>query len=293
MDIATFNLFFHQPVLHPMVAVGEFMRADASLWEEHEFDMYCILLLDARFGELRKDGRPLPCEAGSIVALKPGQRLEVKLDYSIRPHGWMLAFRPELLVKAGLGRDFYMFDFFDRDFDAALTLSDRERSILAGCFENLLQELLQDPDYLTNHMIRLCIGRLLSCCKRFYERQYSARPALGRRIVPALDAMLDSYLSSGNSSQQGLPNVTWCADQFHLSANYFGTLVKQETHVSAQEYIQEKVIDAARKLLSTTTMPVGEIAEELGFSYPNHFTRLFRQKTGMTPRQYRGQVRNA
>jgi AraC-type DNA-binding domain-containing proteins len=287
MDIPTLNQYFRQPTLHPLVAAGDLSRADETLFEEQDLEMYCVILMDSVFGELSKNGRPLPYQAGSIFTLVPGQRVSLKLDYTAKRRGWILAFRPELLVKAGLGRDFYMFDYFNHDFGTALKLDERERGILAGCYENAFMELLQEPDYLTNHMIRLCIGRLLSYCKRFFEQRYAVRTSPGRNLGRALDTMIDSYLSSGSAAQQGQPNVSWCADQFHLTPNYFGSLVKRELHMSAQEYIQGKIISAAEKLLSTTTMSVGEIAEELGFSYPNHFTRLFTAKTGMSPLQYR------
>lgn len=269
MDIDTFNRFFHQPVLHPMVAVGELSRADESFFEQQDFGMYCVILA-----------------GNAIHTLKPGQQAGLDGSAAARRNGWMLAFRPELLVKSGLGRDFYMFAFFDHE-DAVLELSASERSMIVTCFESISYELLQSPDYLTNHMIRLAIGRLLSYCKRFFERQYSVPAASGRNLGRALDTMIDNYLSSGSAAQQGQPTVSWCAGQFNLSPNYFGTLIKRELRIPAQEYIQGKILDAARKLLATTTMSVGEIAEELGFSYPNHFTRLFKGKTGVSPQQYR------
>jgi len=287
MDITVFNQFFHQPDLHPLVSAGDLSRADAALFDDRDFGMYCVIFLDSEFGGLSRNGKPLPYRSGSVFTLVPGQRVSLKVDYTAKRRGWILAFRPELLVKSGLGRDFYMFDYFNHDFETALALDERERGILAGCYESAFSELVQEPDYLTNHMIRLCIGRLLSYCKRFYERRYAIRTTPGRNLGRTLDTMIDSYLSSGSAAQQGQPNVGWCADQFHLTPNYFGSLVKRELHMSAQEFIQGKIIAAAEKLLSSTTMSIGEIAEELGFSYPNHFTRLFTAKTGMSPLQYR------
>ena len=269
MDIETFNRFFHQPVLHPMVAAGELSRADDALFEPRDFGMFCVVL-----------------SGNSVRTLKPGQVSAMDGTPAARRGGWMLGFRPELLVKSGLGRDFYMFAFFDHK-DAVLELSAGERGIIVNCFESLSYELLQSPDYLTNHMIRLAIGRLLSYCKRFFERQYAALVTPGRNLGRALDTMIDNYLSSGSAAQQGQPTVSWCADQFNLTPNYFGSLVKRELRMPAQEYIQGKILDAARKLLDTTSMSVGEIAEELGFSYANHFTRLFKSKTGQSPQQYR------
>lgn len=64
----------------------------------------------------------------------------------------------------------------------------------------------------------------------------------------------------------------------NLSANYFVDLIKKETGKTAQEYIQSKVIDAAKEKIFDLSKSVSEVAYELGFKYPQHFTRLFKQR---------------
>ncbi len=85
----------------------------------------------------------------------------------------------------------------------------------------------------------------------------------------------------------GLPSVAWFADELNLSANYFGDLIKKETGKSAKDYIQDKIIDLAKNKTFNTDKTVNEIAYELGFKYPQHFTRLFKQRVGMTPKEFR------
>lgn len=286
-DISEFNGFFHQDISHPLVAVGDLSRADLSLFDPMDFGMYCVVLMDADFGTLIRNGRGMHYRPGTVFSLRPGQRVEMKLDYRVKPQGWMLAFRPELLEKSGLGRDFYMFNFFSSDESDALELTSAERGILLNCFANIYAELSTPTDYLSNHMLRLGIGHLLSYFKRFYERQYVERTRTNYDLVQRLDNVLDNYLSSGSSAQQGQPTVAWCAAQFNLSPNYFGDVVKRELHITAQEYVQNKIVLVAQHLLRNTQMSVNEIAEELGFAYPNHFIRLFRKKVGETPLKYR------
>lgn len=286
-EITEFNNIFHQETVHPLVAVGDLSRADLSLFDPMDFGMYCVVLMDADFGLLVRNGRSVRYRAGTIFSLRPGQVVSMRLDYRVKPQGWMLAFRPELLEKSGLGRDFYMFNFFSSDDSDALELSSAERGVLLNCFANIYAELNTPSDYLSNHMLRLGIGHLLSYFKRFYERQYEMRTWANQNLLQRLENVLDNYLSSGMPAQQGQPTVAWCAAQFNLSPNYFGDLVKRELHITAQEYVQNKLITAAQNLLRNTQMSVGEIAEELGFAYPNHFIRLFRKKVGETPLKYR------
>jgi AraC-like DNA-binding protein len=73
----------------------------------------------------------------------------------------------------------------------------------------------------------------------------------------------------------------------NLSANYFGDLIKKETGKSAVEHIQAKLIDVAKEKIFDRSKSISEVAYELGFKYPQHFTRLFKQRVGSTPNEYR------
>lgn len=286
-SIDELNALFRQPTTHPMVTVGDLSQADYTLYQPTDFGMYCIVLMDENFGELVKNGKTVRYQAGTVFSLRPGQVVSMNLDYSTKPYGRMLAFRPELLEKSGLGRDFYMFGFFNSDVFEALELSETERRVLLNCFANIQTELHTPFDYLSTHMLRLGIGHLLSYCKRFFERQFHEKRNMGNGWANRLNEMIDNYLSSGMPAQHGQPTVAWCAAQLNFSANYFGELVKRELRVTAQDYIQGKTVSAAQVLLRETQMSVSEIAEELGFAYPNHFTRMFRKRTGQSPSEYR------
>ncbi len=226
-------------------------------------------------------------EASTLFSLRPGEEVSMQLDYTVHPCGWMLAFRPELLDKTGLGRDFYMFSFFFSDTLEAMALSPMERGIVLNCFNNLLAELHTPRDYMSDQLLRLGIGQLLSYFKRFYERQCINATKNVSTLGGRLDILVDNYLSSGMPAQKGLPSVAWCASQFNLSPNYFGEIIKRQLHITAQDFLQQKMVSAAKRLLLETSLSVIEITEELGFAYPNHFSRMFRRCIGVSPLKYR------
>ena len=84
-----------------------------------------------------------------------------------------------------------------------------------------------------------------------------------------------------------MPTVSYCAEQLYLSPNYFGDLIKKETGTTALDYIQTKLIEEAKEKIFVPNKSISQIAEELGFKYQQHFTRLFKQKVGVTPIEFR------
>ena len=69
--------------------------------------------------------------------------------------------------------------------------------------------------------------------------------------------------------------------------SYFGDLIRKETGQSAIDYIQTKVIELAKEKMCTPNKSISQIAYEIGYRYPQHFTRLFKEKVGMSPLTYR------
>jgi AraC-like DNA-binding protein len=131
------------------------------------------------------------------------------------------------------------------------------------------------------------IELFLNYCERFYDRQFITRENVNKGILEKFEEVLNSYFTTDKPNTIGLPSVAYCADELHLSANYFGDLIKKETGKSAQEYIQNKIIDVAKDKILVDHLTVNEIAYQLGFKYPQHFSRLFKQRVGYTPNEYR------
>ena len=110
---------------------------------------------------------------------------------------------------------------------------------------------------------------------------------VNKDILVRFEKQLSAYFQSDKPETLGLPSVRYFADQLNLSANYFGDLIKNETGKSAQEYIQLNLIEIAKERVFDTSKSVSEIAYELGFKYPQHFSRLFKKCVGYSPNEYR------
>jgi len=128
---------------------------------------------------------------------------------------------------------------------------------------------------------------MLDYCLRYYDRQFITRHKVNSDILTAFHQQLREYFVSGHPERNGLPTVAYFADKACLSPNYFGDLISKESGTTAQRHIQDAVIERSKQLLIETRLPVSEIAYQLGFEYPQHFSRLFKSRTGITPNEYR------
>ena len=196
-------------------------------------------------------------------------------------------FHPDLLRGTSLARRMADYSFFSYSSNEALHMSEREQQIIINCFREIREELQHAIDKHSKQIIAANIEVLLNHCVRFYDRQFVTRENVNKDLLTRFEELLRDYFTSDKPQSLGLPSVAWCADRLHLSANYFGDLIKKETGKSAQEYIQLTTIDRAKELLTEGGRSISEIAYELGFKYPNHLSRLFKKVVGYTPNEYK------
>ncbi|HRI22936.1 MAG TPA: helix-turn-helix transcriptional regulator, partial [Panacibacter sp.] len=252
------------------------------------YGMYSVFLKEVKCGDLKYGCNYYDYEEGSLVFVSPGQIVEVEYHgENFQPKGYALLFHPDLIHGTSLGRHIQDYSFFSYQSNEALHLSERERKIVLDCFYKIQYELEQNIDKHSKKLIVDNIELLLNYCVRFYDRQFITRDHVHKGILERFEILLNDYFQTGKPQATGLPSVAYCANELNLSAGYFGDLIKKETGKTAQDYIQAKVIDVAKEKIFDHNKSVSEIAYELGFKYPQHFTRLFKQRVGQSPNEYR------
>jgi len=286
--VAQYNNMRGVTTSHPLVTVIDLSKAQPMPAKIFNYGVYAVGLKETDHGQLRYGKREYDYHAGSLIFIAPGQVIGVQAAIEpFTPKGWALLFHADLINGTPLGKHIQDYSFFSYDVNEALHLSDKEKNIVIDCFTKIGYELDQNIDKHTKALIASNIELLLNYCTRFYDRQFITRHLANSGILERFEYALKSYFLSDKPPREGLPSVAYFAEILHLSANYFGDLVKKETGISALEYIQSKVIAVAKERLYDRNKSSSEIAYELGFRYPQHFTRLFKQKTGITPNDYR------
>ena len=286
--INDYTVFNNNDRLHPLVRVVDLSKANPRQGSKMYFGFYTIFLKDVKCGDLVYGRHTYDYQEGTLVFLAPGQVAGVNSNgETYQPKGHVLIFHQDLIHGTSLGKHIQDYTFFSYQFNEALHLSERERKIVLDCFSKIAYELEHAID---NHSKRLILSNVelfLEYCTRFYDRQFITRETVLKGILERFENLLNEYFHSDKPQNIGLPSVALCASELNLSPGYFGDLIKKETGKTAQEYIQAKVIDVAKERISDINKSVSEIAYELGFKYPQHFTRLFKQRVGQSPNQYR------
>ncbi|MEJ1242424.1 helix-turn-helix transcriptional regulator [Chryseolinea sp. T2] len=284
------NALIGKETLHPMVTVIDFSKHGELHYIKMNIGFYGVFLKTAKDVDLFYGRHQYDYNKGTLIFIAPGQVVgfnEEKLGKKFRPTGWALMFHPDLLQGSPLAKRIHDYTFFSYDVHEALHVSEQEKQIVIDCFSKIEHELGRGIDKHSKTLILSNIELFLNYCVRFYDRQFITRDNVNRDVLTNFESILDDYFSKSLPNTEGLPTVAYCAAQLNLSANYFGDLVKKETGKSAQEYIQAKLISIAKERISEGNKSMSEIAYELGFKYPQHFTRLFKQKVGVTPNQFR------
>lgn len=286
-SIKEYNDFNNNETLHPLVSIVRLDKAEPRQLKRLRYGFYTVFLKQIYCGDLRYGLSNYDYEGGTLIFLAPNQVIGESKDDYYQPQGVALVFQPDLIVGTTLGKNISDYHFFSYGVNEALHLSEQERKIVEDCFVKIEYELQHAIDKHSKQLIVSNIELFLNYCTRFYDRQFITRDNVNKGILERFEELLNNYFVSNKPRTIGLPSVSWCAEELNLSTNYFGDLIKKETGVSAQEYIQAKVINVAKERIFDIDKSISEIAYELGFKYPQHFTRLFKQKTGVTPNEYK------
>ena len=280
-----------RPPLHPLVSLVDYSTLvhlpehDKISWLQ---TYYSISLKKGIQGKYRYGQSDYDFDEGLMSFFAPNQILTIAYVENLStvlPSGYILLIHPDFIWNTPLAKTIRQHSFFDYDLTEALFLSEKEEKTIANIMRNIQQEYQANMDKFSQNIIISQIELLLNYAERFYERQFITRKKENHALLSRLEEVLDEYFQS--ESREGLPSVHFIADTLHVSPNYLSNSLKSLTGQSTQNHIHEKLIAKAKERLSTTELSISEIAYELGFEHPQSFSKLFKNKTSLSPLAFR------
>lgn len=271
---------------HPLIGVIDFDSITPIPQSLNRYEVYGLFMHRNIPNDLIYGCGTYDYRSGTLICVAPGQIGGCEDDGDVIDiDGWALLFHPDLIKGTHLEKDIRNFSFFDYHVNEALHMSEEERDVIVSLMRHIQAEIFSGNDALQKNILVGYIDAMLNYCQRFYNRQFNMRKIENSDILMRFNALLSEYFDAGMQIDRGLPGIQYFAGKLSMSPNYFSDVIKRHTGDNAGKIIREYMIRLAKNALRSSGN-VAQVAYSLGFEYPQHFTRMFKNQTGMTPKQY-------
>jgi AraC-like DNA-binding protein len=275
---------------HPLVSLvnlRDVRHTNQELAGSFVYNFYSVCIKKNYKGKLKYGQNYYDFDEGVMTFFSPGQVITTELDEDNDYSGWWLLFHPDFIRHYPLAATIKTYGYFSYATHEALHVSEKEEAMVEGIMKNIQQEYRSSIDAFSQDVLISHVDLLLTYCNRFYNRQFITRKQGGNDLLVKLESLLTDYFNGEKVSELGLPTVQYLSEQLNVSPNYLSDMLRTLTGQSTQQHIHEKLIEKAKEILTTTSLSVGEIAYQLGFEYPQSFSKLFKNKTHVSPLAFR------
>jgi AraC family transcriptional activator of pobA len=275
--------------LHPLISLMDYSTISVDTAELEKgmlFNFYKISYKKNFSGKVKYGQSHYDFDEGGLSFISPNQvitAMQGEADYG----GYTLLIHPDFIRAYPLGKSIKNYGFFSYAVNEALYLSEKEKHVIIGLFKNIEMELDSAIDQISQDVLVSQVELLLNYSKRYYNRQFITRKTASSELLSRFESLLADYLDTGKPLTSGLPTVDDLAAVLNISAHYLSDMLRTLTGQNTQQHIHAKLIDKAKELLSTGELSVAEVAYQLGFEHPQSFNRLFKNKTKLSPLDFR------
>lgn len=274
---------------HPLISLIDFSTIkcyDDEKLEAVTYGFYCVAIKKNFKGKMRYGQQHFDFDEGIMTFYAPNQVIitEIRDDWELE--GLWLTIHPDFLQGFSLGKEIHQYGFFSYNLNEALHLSPEEEITINQLLLDISKESQFSIDTFSHSIIIKQIELLLNYSNRFYNRQFLTRKQANHSLLSNFETLLNIYFEES----EGIPSVGYFAERMNISRNYLSDMLRSTTGQSAQQHIQQKLIEKAKVLLGTSELNVSEIAYKLGFEHPQSFHKLFKNKTDVSPLEYRDSV---
>lgn len=292
-SIDAYNRIYGLTTYHPFVAVIDLKKATKRFDRMRmDYGVYALFLKNGVNCTLKYGREYYDYQEGTVVCFSPGQVIDVdSTGEPLAPDVVGLMFHPDLIYGTPLAEKINRFGYFRYSQKEALHLSEKERAIFMDCLDKIREEAEHPVDNHSADLISANIQVLLEYLSRFYDRQFITRHCANSSVVAGFEKELREIYAGGGAVTE-IPRVSYFAEKANLSPGYFGDLIKRETGKTPQEIISLRLISEAKRRLAATDNDISVIAYDLGFQYPQHFSRLFKRVTGKSPSVFRSEFQS-
>lgn len=236
----------------------------------HRLSYFDITVITEGTGMFSIDGSDYPIKPGTVLFTSPGQVRH--WNTSTTPKGYVVIFESEFLTTffsdTGFVEGLSIFNH-----PGNLELSDSDFKYLIGILESIEKEIGTTD----RHMLRALLYQVLVFLNRSFK---TGEKRQANRYIAGFTSLVAT-------SHHQHRSVSYYADRLHITVGHLNSLVKRHLGVTAKQYILNRNILEAKRLLQYTTMDIDQIATALNYESTSYFIRVFRLHTNNTPLHFR------
>lgn len=288
-SIAELMRYAKQPgPAHPLISIMKYNDENVQIGEPGDrisLGFYKVSFKTSFSGSVKYGQSYYDFQDGGLAFIAPRQIITTP-ENNFSYEGYSLYFHPDFLNKYPLMSAIHQYGFFHYSTSEALFLSEKEKKTVQALFDAITDELNNNIDQFSQDILVAQIEQLLATSNRFYHRQFITQKIVSNDLMAQMEKLLSGYFQSDQISE-GLPTVQWVAESLNVSPHYLSDMLRAHTGQNTQQHIHNKIIEKAKEMLSTSELTVAQVAYQLGFGHPQSFSKLFKQKTSVTPLKYR------
>ncbi len=292
-DIQNLNRFYNIDIRHPLIDIQKFEDARDKKLNKNEpviLDFYKISFVKNFNGFIQIGHAKFEGENGILYFVEPGQ---VYTCNSTTPwKGYQILIHPKIFNEYISHKSINSYDFFSYEANESLLLNEEEENTVSILMEMAWREFNNTRDTFSIPIILSYINTLLNLTERFYNRQFATRKKLCNQLSKDFFHLLKTYYTREQDDDIQQPTVQYFANKLNVTPNYLSDTIRHHSGKSALSIIHDFIIEEAQKQLTRSKRTVSEISHNLGFEYPNYFSRLFKRKTNLSPSEYRKSVKS-
>jgi AraC family transcriptional regulator, transcriptional activator of pobA len=280
------------PVSVLRVSGAELPVGESAAEHAHAHDFLVIAYFERGAGAFRLDDQVWPIAPGDAFVIAPGEVVRVAADDHVRDaECWTVFFSPEVIADGWLGSLLtwrshpLLFPFIGRAAGGAqrLRVPQEERPVVSGHVAAMERELREPRDGSSEAVLAHLTLLLVSLSRISVDVGADLR----LRNEPLLAAVFE-FIEEHYHEPISLSDI---AASVGLTPGHLTTVVRRKTGRTAQQWITERRMGDARKLLRGTDLPVEAIATRTGFRQPSFFIKQFKRDHAVTPSTWRRHIR--
>lgn len=274
-------------IIHTQMKESETSKCEEEKSESISMtnNFYSISLKNIISGEIVYGRTKYDCTNGTLLFTAPNQTMVFK-NMVFSSEAFHIAFHKDYLNGSPLFDKIKKYHFFNYHVNEALHLSPKEEKLMKSLFKNIETEYHNNQDEFSKEIILSHLETLLKYADRYYKRQFLDRKQINQTLHTRFKNILNEYFATQQLEEKGIPTVDWLAKQLGVSHRYMSDTIKAETGKTAVDQINLYLIEESKNLLLAPNTSISETAYKLGFEYPQYFSRLFKKKTGISPKEY-------